>query len=156
MNSDLLYILQRLPSHIGGCRRFCVTTEGVIIKDELPNILRPLVQVCIGGYSRYDLIGRIHEISLDMESFERDVCTYVYPHLDSFRRTKVLLSSVDSCLYRMRLVQDCSGKLLAIIDQLMNIYSSDRYVLDMLVLSQVRICTAIQRLSHISKQYIQN
>ena len=156
MYSDLLYILPRLPSQVGIYQRFCVTTEGYIVKDEIPIILRPVLQFCIGGYSRYALTRRIHEISLDMESFERDAGVSVCPHISYFRRTRVLTSSIDAVLYQMRVVQDGSGTLLAIIDQLMLTYSSDRFVLDMLGISKVRICTTIQRLAHLSQQYIQN
>jgi hypothetical protein len=154
MYSDLLYILPRLPSQIDKYQRFCVTTEGYIIKDEIPIILRPVLQFCIGGYSRYALTRRIHEISLDMESFERDAHTSVCPHIGSFRRTRILTSSIDTVLYQMRIVQDGSDTLLAIIDQLMSTYSSDQFVLDMLGISKVRICTTMQRVSHLSQQYL--
>ena len=153
MHSELIYALRCLPSNVGGSRRFCVNTNGIIMKDEMPMTMRPLLNLFMGGYSRSALVRRLHTLSLDVEHFQQDACKYIYPHIDSFRRTNIVSSTVDVYLYNVRTVLEGSATLLSIVNQILQTYASDQYISYMLIIIQTRICSSIDGLYEVSKPY---
>jgi hypothetical protein len=153
MHSELIYALRCLPSNVGESRRFFVNTNGIIMKDEMPMTMRPVLNLFMGGYSRSALVRRLHTLSLDMEHFQQDACKYIYPHIDSFRRTNIVSSTVDAHLYNVRTVLEGSATLLDIVKHMLQTYSSDQYISDMLVIIQTRICSSVNSLYEVYNPY---
>ena len=153
MHSELFHALRCLPSNVGGNRRFFVNTKGIIMKDEMPMTMRPVCNIFLGGYSRSALVKRLHTLSLDLEQFQQDACKYIYPHIDSFRRTNIVSSTVDAYLYNVRTVIEGSATLLDIVNHMLQTYSSDQYISDMLIIIQTRICSSVNSLYEVSNPY---
>ena len=145
--TQLIDVMNHLPQTLQSTQRLFVDLNGRIQIDTLPSFMRPLLQLCTGRFSRDALVLRLYELSTGLVRFETSASSYATPHILSYQKTGVILSSVDVYMFHIGNILQNTGFLLGIIDHVRTMYSLD------LVLMQTSVCQTIQRLSDLHIQF---
>jgi hypothetical protein len=145
--TQLMDVMNNLPRTILSTQRLFVDLNGQIQIDTSPSFMRPILQFCTGRFSRDALVLRLYELSTGLVRFETSASSCLTPHILSYQKTGVILSSVDVYMFHIGNILHNRGTRLRIIDHVSTMYSLD------VVLMQTIVCQTTQRLSYLHMQY---